>query len=133
MLDTIRGQTAVADITLASVSWKQVMNFSRVRSALPQIDVTVFATEQNGEFLAGIERLTLDFGGLLKKGAVPSGPMIPLPQGVTFEVQFDTDCTISGVCNFTDGEVSRSAGGIGTISATGVSTGAFVCAWDDGT
>lgn len=128
-LSTIRAQTAVADISIASASWKQVFNFVRVRSALPQIDATVFATEQNGEFLAGIERLTIELSGLLKKGAAQSGPLIPLPQNVAFIVQYDTSCTITGTCNFTDGDIARAAGGIGTITATAVSTGTFVVAW----
>jgi hypothetical protein len=67
-LATITPQTASVEILLATVSYKNYFSSARVRSNLPQLDATVFGNEATGDFIAGIERLTIDFGGVLKKG-----------------------------------------------------------------
>jgi hypothetical protein len=129
-LAPILPSTAVADITIASVSNKTIFNSARVRSNMPQIDVTTYATEANGEFVGGIERLTIDLAGIMKKGgSAIAGPLIPLPQNVAVVIQYDTGCTFTLTMNFTEAEAYRPAGQIGTITGSGFSTGTFVVAW----
>jgi hypothetical protein len=72
-LATITPQTASVEILLATVSYKNYFSSARVRSNLPQLDATVFGNEATGDFIAGIERLTIDFGGVLKKGGCAAG------------------------------------------------------------
>lgn len=143
----IRGQTATASVTLtrtlpsgsagAAETWTNVFQSVRVRSTLPQIDATTYANEANGAFIAGIERLTFDMTGLLTKDdagsptLIPIGPTLPLSlfQGCTIAMVYDTGCSVSAVCNFTDGEINRPAGAMGVITAQAVSTGSFTVTW----
>lgn len=128
---TLTPQTAVVDIMINSQSYKQFFSSARVRGNLPQLDATVFANESVGDFIAGIERLTLDFGGVVKKGVAGAGPLLPLSnyQGKTFSVQYDTGCTITGTLNLSEGEIGQVVGQIRPITASGFSVGAFVVTW----
>jgi hypothetical protein len=128
-LALISPQTAVHDITLAAASYKTIFTSTRVRSTMPQLDVTTYATEAAGDFIGGIERLTLDLAGILKKGSAVAGPLIPLPQNKAAVITWDTSCTITATVNFSEAEVSRPAGQFGTITGTAFSIGSWVVAW----
>lgn len=128
-LAPILPSSAVADISIAAASYKTIFNSMRIRSNMPQLDVTTYATEANGEFVGGIERLTVDLAGILKKGSAVAGPLIPLPQNKAVVATYDTSCTFTFQMNFSEGEVNRPAGQIGTITGSGFSTGSFVVAW----
>jgi hypothetical protein len=130
-LATITPQGAVTDILLATVSYKNYFSSARVRSNLPQLDATVFGNEATGDFIPGIERLTIDFGGVLKKGAAASGPLMPLSgkQGVAFSIQYDTGATIAGTMNFSEAEASMVVGQLRAITASGFSVSTFTVTW----
>lgn len=135
-LATITPQTALVDILLGGNSYKNYFSSCRVRANVPQLDATVFANEAAGDFIPGIERLTLDFGGILKKGATGAGPLMPLSgkQGVAFVIEYD-DVTnqITGTMNFSEAEASMVVGQIRPITASGFSIGAFTVTWQDPT
>jgi hypothetical protein len=131
-LATITPQTASVEILLATVSYKNYFSSARVRSNLPQLDATVFGNEATGDFIAGIERLTIDFGGVLKKGAAAAGPLIPLSgkQGIAFVIEYDGVANqITGTMNFSEAEASMVVGQIRPITASGFSVGTFTVTW----
>jgi hypothetical protein len=131
-LATITPQTAVVDILLATNSYKNYFSSARVRSNLPQLDATVFGNEATGDFIAGIERLTIDFGGVLKKGAAQAGPLMPLSgkQGVAFVIEYDGITNqITGTMNFSEAEASMVVGQLRAITASGFSVGTFTVTW----
>lgn len=127
----IRGATASAAITIGGAAWTDIIQSMRVRATLPQIDATTYSTEANGDFIAGIERLTIDLAGLMTKGRSNSGPLMPLVsyQGTTIVITYDTSCTVTATCNATDGDLNRPAGTMGLITAQFVSTGSFSVSW----
>lgn len=131
-LATITPQTAVVEIKLATVSYKDYFSSCRVRANVPQLDATVFGNEAAGDFIAGIERLTIDFGGILKKGQAASGPLFPLSgkQNVAFIIEYDGITNqITGNMNFSEAEASMVVGQIRPITASGFSIGTFTVTW----
>jgi hypothetical protein len=130
---TIRPQTAVASITLASAEYNTYMSYASVTSNAPRIDETVFSTENDGgESSVGTEELTIELRGIMKQGAANAGPLIPLPIGVAFEVEWDTGCSIAGTCSFTRASAARAAGSTGTIDGLAFSSGVFTKTWNTG-
>jgi hypothetical protein len=131
-LASIRPTTAAVSVTIGVVDHKTVLNTVSIRSDAPEIDEIVFSNENtSGEQSVGTERLTLGFGGPLKKGAAEAVPFLPLAsyQNKVFDIDFDTSCTISGVCNFISAGPDMRAGGARRSAATARNTGAFVVSW----
>src|SRR6478672_4718121 len=79
------GRNSVADIKLsapgaliaAAVSYKAQFQFFSIRSIVPQIDSSTFATEPNTAYEPGEGVMIFTLNGLLKKGT--SGTNIALP------------------------------------------------------
>ena len=132
-LGTIRPQTAVVSVMIGGVEHNAVLDTVGVRSDAPEIVETVFSTENDGgECSVGTEKLTLNFGGPLKRGDVAAIPFIPLSayQGKAFSIDFDEECTISGTCNFISGGPDSRAGGARRSAGTAMSTGTFDVSWN---
>jgi hypothetical protein len=129
----IRGQTAVASILVATLEYNRIVQRVRIRSTLPQTDATTFSTEQNGQFIAGIERMTFDMTALMTKGDTRTGPFLPLAafQGVAVSVAYDTGCSIASVCNAQDGGADRAAGQLGNVDVQFITTGTIVVTWSN--
>lgn len=127
----IRPQTKSAVVTLAAAAWTDVFQNVRSRATLPQIDATTYAQEANGQFIAGVERMTFDLTGLLTKGRANSGPIMPLSnfQSVVFTMQYDTGCSVSATINASDSEINQPAGSLGIVTATLVTTGTITVTW----
>ena len=136
-LAIIRGATASgAGVTLtvaagSPVDYSAIFQSARVRATLPQIDATTYSNETNGNFIAGIERLTIDLAGLMTKGDAKSGTTLPLSgwQAATVKVIYDSGCYVSATANATDGDLNRPAGTMGLITQQFVSTGSFSVTW----
>jgi hypothetical protein len=134
-LASIRPTTAVVTVMIGAVEHDTVLDTVSIRSDAPEIDEIVFSNENtSGEQSVGTERFTLGFGGPLKKGAPAAVPFLPLSlyQNKAFDIDFDTDCNISGTCNFISAGPDMRAGGARRSAATARNTGAVVVSWDDG-
>ena len=131
-LASIRPQTAAVAILIGAVEHDTVLDTVSIRSDAPEIDEIVFANENtSGEQSVGTERFTLGFGGPLKKGAPEAVPFLPLSlyQAKAFDIDFDTDCNISGICNFISAGPDMRAGGARRSAATARNTGTVVVSW----
>ena len=131
-LASIRPQTAAVSITIGATEHDTVLDTVSIRSDAPEIDEIVFANENtSGEQSVGTERFTLGFGGPLKKGAPEAVPFLPLSlyQAKAFDIDFDTDCNISGICNFISAGPDMRAGGARRSAATARNTGTVVVSW----
>lgn len=128
---TIRPKTAGANILIGGVEYNNVMSYASVVSNAPRIDETVFSTEgAGGESSVGTEELSIELRGIMKRGAVNAGPLIPLPQNVALAIEWDDGCKIECNVNFTRAGGYRAAGSTGTVDGQAFSTGTFTKTWN---
>ncbi len=131
-LATLKPTSRAVSIIIGVTEHDTVLDTVSIRSDAPEIEETVFSNENtSGDHSVGTERLTLGFGGPLKKGAAEAVPFLPLSsfQGKAFSILFDTACTIAGTMNFISAGPDARAGGAARSAATARSTGSFTVAW----
>ncbi len=138
-LATLKPTSRAVSIMIATVEHDTVLDTVSIRSDAPEIEETVFSNENtSGDHSVGTERLTLGFGGPLKKGSANTTPatteavpFLPLSayQNKAFVIAFDASCTVSGTMNFISAGPDARAGGAARSAATARSTGSFTVAW----
>lgn len=136
----IGGRDGTADVSIAGVSYKCVLNMFEVESNTELINSDVFCVEGTVDQEPGREQLRFRLMGLLKRvGTVlvpagpafpAAGPLIPTPQNVAVVFTYSTGCTISLTSsNFFRARAVRVVNQNSIVEAEGVSKGAFTVAW----
>jgi hypothetical protein len=122
-----------ADVTIATVSWKNILTNQRLEYSQNQDDETTFGDEPNPKFGPGAAIGRVAFAGILKEGDTPSQPPIPPPQGVAVVQKYSTGNQFSYTANFSRLVVERSAMGKGFMAFEAVVTSAIVTTWNTST
>lgn len=131
-LASLKPTTRVISILIATVEHNTVYDTLSVRSDAPEIEETVFSTENTGgDQSTGTERLTIGLGGPLFAGAAEANPLLPLAswQNKAFVFTFSTSQIISGTMNVISSGPDIRAGGAARTSATARSKGAITVTW----
>lgn len=133
----IKAATAVVSILIDAVEYNDTMDTVAVRPDAPEIETTVFSTENDGgESELGVERLTIDLSGPQAKGSTSSVPFIPLSayQSKSLAIDFDVNCGITATTASARSHpgVDSRAGGARRNNGRFVTIGAFAVSWDDG-
>lgn len=134
------GRNSVGDIKFgvpgaaagSEVSYRTIFQFFSIRSIVPQVDASTFASEPNTEYEPGESVMIATMNGLAKRntGALPiATAWLPAPQKVSSIFQYDTSCTVAGIFNFEDTLVTRGVNTNSVIAGTARSTGATVVSW----
>lgn len=133
-------RNSTADVTmtfpsLTSKSYKAQFSRFDVDASTPEIDVTTFAGEVNGEFEQGPNSTTVTFAGITKtgvdgtNGTAAVGILLSNPQNVVGTWQFHTGASVASTWNFNRCTVSRPAGVASTFAGFARSTATVTIAW----
>lgn len=137
---TLVNRLSAGDVTLtlpsgSPLSYKAQFARFDVDATTPEIDVTTFAGEANGEFDQGSSNVMIDYVLVNKKGTLASngsaivGVLLGNVPGVVGVFQFDTGCSVAGTFNFNSTRASRPAGGTSISTGRARATGAVTISW----
>jgi hypothetical protein len=131
----INGVAGGGDVKVGSQSYKTTLNQWRVVMDIPESDSTTFNDEPYEATEPGPTRAFFDLAGIMKQGALSSGPFMPPPVNAALVFQatlLPSPCSISFTGNFTRAEAIRIANANGRITGSGRSTGPIVVTWNRG-
>lgn len=139
---TTVNRSSVADVKLtlpggSLKSYKAQFNRFGMRAVTPEIDITTFAGEVNGETDQGATRYIVTYAGITKTGIDGSNgeavhaDLLTNPPNVASTYQWATGATLAGTFNYNDHSIERIAGTVSVFAGAGVSNGTVTIAWPE--
>lgn len=100
-----------------------------IREITEMTTADTFCIEGTADQEAGRSQLQFSITGLLKKGGLLSGPLIPAPQDVAIIATYSTGCLFTFNANFTESTASRLVNQNARLSARGLSKATYTVTW----
>lgn len=124
----IINRNSAALITIDGDTFNSSFTRFDARAVSPEIDITTFASEVNGEFDRGATRYIITFAGITRTDG-PLSTLLENPTDLASTWQFDTGASIAGDFNYNDVTASRIAGTTSVFAGTATSTGSVTLDW----
>lgn len=129
----INGKDGTAQFTIDDgtniKSYKCFFDSIDIREITEMTTADTFCIEGTADQEAGRSQLQFSVTGLLKKGGLLSGPLIPAPQDVSCVATFSTGCFFTFSANFTESTATRLVNQNARLSARGLSKGVYTVTW----